>query len=356
MGGQPVERFRGVDHLAFSQGSIESRYGNADCNVKITMQVFILGQQVIDNPSSSPEARFQKTAGSLDFSLKLSDFDPSLPPDTITLVGTDLGNDLLQHTINSLLPGPYHIAGTFNGVTLDITLTNVRVTGTLKSQGSNAVTLPMVNPVLGEFCDVQFDDPSGSNNTIVAIPGRVSGWVVSPIFTIQSMRVDVTGIQQAIQAPAHIVPPTSFSALLGRIEGGNNASLAGIDGDLLRVCKFIVPNNQVAPVTVEVTSSVPAVPQYLSLLSVSRMTTAGVFQQTLDMFDFAGSGFNSGDARTDAITPTFDTRILGATGGTARYVGNANAIKARYRVRRTGPSSSSAWCSEHDIVGWIVTP
>ena len=354
--GQPIERFRGADHLAFSQGSAEPRYGNLDGNVRITMQVFLLGQQVFDNPSSSPETRFEKNTGSLDFTLRLSDFDPNLPPDTVTLVGTDLGNDLLQHSINSLLPGPYSIAGTFNGVTVDLTLRNVRVTGTLQSQGSNAVTLPQINPVLGEYVDVQFDDPTGASNTIVAVPGQVSGWVGSPIFTVQSLRVDVTGIQQAVQVPAKIVSPSSFLINLGRLDAGNNESLAGFDTNALRVCKFVVPNNQVAPITVEVNGQLSSAPLFLSLLSSSRMTTAGVFQQTIELFDFSTNSYGTGDSRTDAVTTAYSDRTLHATGAVSRYLGQGSTVKARYRIRQTGPASNPAWCSEHDFLGWIVTP
>lgn len=354
--GQPIERFRGIDHLTFSQGSSESRYGNADSNVKITMQLFILGQQVYNTPSSTPESAYAKMPGTLDFSLKLSDFDPTLPPDTVTLTGADLGGDLMQHTVDTVLPGPYHIVGNYNGIDVDITLSNVHVTGTLRSQGSNTVTLPEINPVLGEYIDVQFDDPAGFNNNLVAVPGQVSGWAVSPIFTVQSLRVDVTGIQQAIQALAHIVSPSAFTVTFGKKDTGDATSLAAFDGVPLRVCRFLVPNVQVAPVTVEVTGTAPGVPGYISLLSRSRMSTSGVFMQSLDMFDFAGTGYTSGDTRSDSITTAYSTRVLNGTGAASRYVGSGNALKARYRVRPTGVVSSSSWCADHDVVGWIVTP
>lgn len=342
--------------MTFCQGSLDSRYGNADGNVKVTLNVFILGNQVFNSPSNSAEAAFTKAAGTLDFSIKLSDFDPTLPPDTVTLLGQDLGNDAMRHTVNTVLPGPYHLSGNFNGTAYDLTLSNVQVTGTLLSQCSNNVVAPWVNPVLGQFCDVQYDDSTGSNNTIVAIPANVSGWVVDPIFTVRSARVDVTGIQQAGQVPAHWIKPSTFDVRLGRVATGTAASLGNLDGDALTVCKFLVPNQQVAPINVEVNGSVSTVPNYLSFYSSSRMTVTGVFQQTLDLYDFNAGAFSTVDTRTDGMSTAFDVRKLDATGNVARYLGPNGELKARYRVKQTGPSSSNAWCADHDFAVWTVTP
>ncbi len=354
--GQPIDRFRSADTFTFSQGSADTRYGNADCDVKVTMNVFLLGNQVFDNPGNTPETALSKSPGTLDFTLKLSDFDPLLPPDTVTMTGSDQGNDLMSQTCDQILPGPYTIQGTYQGIQVNLTLTNVHVTGTMLSQGSNNVTEPEVNPVLGRLCDVQFDDPVGSNNSFVAIPQQVSGWIISPTFTVKSLRVDITGVHQACQVPAHVVAPDSFSALLGRVETGNTTSLADTDGDVLRVCKFIVPNQNAAPVTVEVFGTLPDLPQYISLYTNSRMTVSGVFQQILDLYDFAGSGYATGDTRSDTITTTLTSRKLDATGAVDRYLGTGNTVRARYRIRQTGPAANSVWCAEHDQVGWIVTP
>lgn len=354
--GQPIDRFRNSSEITFSQGSVESRYGNADGNVKVTLNVFILGNQVFNSPSSSAEAAFTKASGTLDFSIKLSDFDPTLPPDTVTLLGQDLGNDAMRHTANTVLPDPYHLSGNFNGTAFDLTVSNVQVTGNLLSQCSNAVVPPWVNPVLGKFCDVQFDDAVGANNMIVAIPANVSGWVVDPLFTVRSVRVDVTGIQQAGQVPARVIKPTSFDVRLGRATAGNATSLGDLDSDALTVCKFLVPNQQVAPINVEVNGTVANVPGYLSFYSSSRMTVTGVFQQTLDLYDFNAGAFSAVDSRTDGMSTDFNVRKLDATGNVARCVGPNGEVKARYRVKQTGPASSNAWCADHDFAAWTVTP
>ncbi|MBS1724109.1 MAG: hypothetical protein JSS66_14280 [Armatimonadetes bacterium] len=355
--GQPVERFRGADHFSFCQGSTEARYGNSDGLVRVQMEVFILGHQEFTGASASAEQSYTKTAGSLDFSIKLSDLDPSLPPDTIALIGSDLGNDQMKHTTDEVLPGPYHIQGNYNGVDVDLTLTNVHVTGSMFSQGSNNTTLPVVNPVLGQFCDVQFDDVNGgSANTFTAIPAQVSGWVISSLFTVRSMRVDVTGIQQAAQVPARLVAPNGLAVNLGRLNSGSIASLAAIDGDALSVCKFIVPNQSVAPVNVEVSGNAPPASTSLALVTYGHMTVSGTFQQTLDMYDFAGASYATGQTRTDSIGTADSLVRLDATGNISRFFGPSNQVKARYRVKQVGPAASNSWCVNHDMVAWAVTP
>ena len=356
-GGQAVERFRSADHFSFCQGSQEARYGNADALVKVTMQVLFLGQQTFTNASSSAETRFNKAPGTLDFTIKLSDFDPNLPPDTVTMSGADLGADVLRHTTDETLPGPYNVQGTFNGVDVNVTLTNVHVTGTLVSQGSNNVTSPLVNPVLGQFCDVQLDDlDGGSQNALAAVPAHVTGWVVSPIFTVQSMRIDVTGIQHAGQIPAHVVAPDDLKVPLGKLDHGDLASLSDLDTDSLRVCKFFVPNLTIDPVQIKVFAHLFEVPQFLSLYSTSRLTVAGSFQQTLELFDQSTQSYGDGDFRVDPINLSMATHRLDATGDLSRYVGQGGVLEARYKVKQTGFSASYAWCSDVDQLVWVTTP
>ncbi|MBS1715583.1 MAG: hypothetical protein JST30_14740 [Armatimonadetes bacterium] len=354
--GQPVERFRGADRFTFCFGSAEARYGNLDATVTILVKADFLGDQSFTSPTTTPEARSDKAAGSLDFTIKLSDFDVNLPPDPVTLAGTDLGSDRLRHVADTVLPGPYHIQGVYNGIDVDITVQNVHVTAKLDSQASNSVTLPWVNPVLGELCDVQLDDdPSGGGSTVSAVPAQVSGYIVSPLFKVRSLRVDVTGIDQSGQVPAHLIRPTGFNVALGKLGSGTTASLRELDGDALMVCKYLVPNANAAPINVEFTAN-GQVPQYLSLWSVGRMANSGQFSQTLEMYDFAGSGYAGGDVRTDPIGTSFVPRKLDATGDVSRYFQGQDALRARYRIRQTGIASVALWCSEHDQVGWIVTP
>lgn len=355
--GQPVERFRSADHFTFSQGSAEARYGNSDATVKVTMQVTFLGQQVLTNPSTAAETRFNKVFGSLDFEIKLSDFDPNLPPDTVTMTGSDLGGDLLKHTADQVLPGPYVVQGTFSGTPVNLTLSNVHVTGALFSQGSGSVTLPWVNPVLNELCDVQFDDVNGgSQNTLTAVPAQVSGWVVSPLFSVQSMRVDVTGIQQAGQTPAQVVAPDTFLPNLGRTDVGNVGSLAGADSNVLRICRYFVPNVLVPPVNYQVTATLSQAPQYISMFSVSRMDSAGSFKETLEMFDYSVGTYLPADSRADVVTNSFNTRKLDVTGSASRFVGPGNVVKARRKVEATGFVAKYAWCHEQDQLVWLTTP
>jgi hypothetical protein len=141
----------------------------------------------------------------------------------------------------------------------------------------------------------------------------------------------------------------------GRVDAGDVSSLATADGSVLRVCKFVVPNSLVPPVRFRVGGTLPDGPlTSLALRCVSRMATAGAFQQTLEMFDFVSGGYDSAGGRTDALGTALSSRELAGTGDLARYVGPNAELAARVSVRRTGPSAVPAWCFEADALYWRV--
>jgi hypothetical protein len=149
--------------------------------------------------------------------------------------------------------------------------------------------------------------------------------------------------------------PDSFTIRFGRQDAGNNGSLAQPDGNPLRMCRFIVLNQSTAPVTVEVNGTSPvALPLFLEFQTVSRTSTSGSFTETLDMYDHVADAFDAVDARTFAISTNYDRRAVFGTGSLARYVGPGNALRARFRIRQTGPAASFSWCAEHDVAAWFV--
>lgn len=355
LAGPPVERFRNSDRFTFSSGDDSPQYGNVDSNVRVVMQVTFLGQQVFDSTSGQPETATTKTAGSLDFQIRLSDFDPLLPPDTVTLVGTDLGNDRVRHACDDVLPGPYPIEGTFNGVYVNIVLRNVRVTGSLTGLYR---TVPLaLNAVLNDWVDTQFDDENaGAGNSFAIVPGQVSGYIISPIFTVTSLRTDVTNVQQAGQVPLPppvVVRPDSATVLLGRLDAGDATSLRQEDGAVLRVCRFIVPNQTVAPIQLQVDGTTSVAPQLLDFTVRSRMATVGSFSQTLELFDWTSNAFDPTDRRTDAIDTNFAARTQAGSGSVAKYSASG-ALRGKVSVRQTGPSASVVWCHETDLAVWNV--
>lgn len=151
------------------------------------------------------------------------------------------------------------------------------------------------------------------------------------------------------------IAPAAVTLRLGRIDAGNSASLTTADGNALRVCKFLVPNQVVPPINVELSGTSPlATPNMLVFRVLSRMQQSGLFQQTLDLFDYRAGAFDPSDLSIANINQTYAEQSVTGSGDLSRYVSNTNEVRARYRVKQTGPAASLIWCSEHDKAVWLV--
>lgn len=149
--------------------------------------------------------------------------------------------------------------------------------------------------------------------------------------------------------------PTSSTVRFGQATSGTMANLAAIDGVNYRVCKAFVPNVFVAPVTVELNGTSPVVaPTDLRFRTFSKMTVAGSFSITLDLYDWVAGGFSPTDVFTEAIGTPYRSTIVTATGTLSRYIGASSAVRARYRIRPTGFVASPAWCHDLDQAVWFV--
>ncbi|MBS1722022.1 MAG: hypothetical protein JSS66_03325 [Armatimonadetes bacterium] len=149
--------------------------------------------------------------------------------------------------------------------------------------------------------------------------------------------------------------PSNTTVRLGKIASGNNASLAATDGDVLRVCKFIVPNQSVAPINVEVTgTSAVANPSELVFRTRIRAAHNGQLQLKLDMYDYSIANFGATDTSTTLLNTAFAEQEAVGTGSLARYIGPGNEVKARFRVTATGPVSVQLWCIEADKAVWLI--
>ncbi len=144
---------------------------------------------------------------------------------------------------------------------------------------------------------------------------------------------------------------------LGRLDEGDVTSLANVDGKVLRVCRFIVPNTLTDPINVTVESGSQAVSSItdLKFRVRTRMAQSGSFSQTVELFDWTTNSFTTGDSVTFVVNRTFQDVVLQATGNVSRYLqAGTNALRARYRVRATGPVGASNWCNEHDAAFWVL--
>lgn len=171
---------------------------------------------------------------------------------------------------------------------------------------------------------------------LVAVPGPLRSFEVLP-------------------GPKQTVVPQSVVVRLGRVQSGGLQDLASDDGQELVVCRFFVPNTQVAPVTVEIDGQTNyATVNRLAFAASGKMVHGGVFTQTLDLFDYQANAFSVVDVRTDPVTTSKTRRELWATGSADRYRGPNGVLKGRYRIRQTGVGAVAVWCHGQDHVEFIV--
>lgn len=149
--------------------------------------------------------------------------------------------------------------------------------------------------------------------------------------------------------------PGSMNVVFGKHTAGNLENLRIADGNAVEVCKFIVPNQSVSPVTVEFdAASAIKSPFAYRLRATTSTSLAGSFQQVLDLFDWQASAYSPADTRTDSLGTAWKTVELNATGSIARYVGPGRTMRARVRVKPNGPVSGSAWCVRFDRLEFVV--
>ncbi|MCW5939018.1 MAG: hypothetical protein KF884_04245 [Fimbriimonadaceae bacterium] len=153
------------------------------------------------------------------------------------------------------------------------------------------------------------------------------------------------------------VEPESLRVRLGRVLAGDLDSLQDIDGDVLRVARYVVPNQTVAPVTFDVEATLPATPMNLWAQTYGRMATQGSFEQTLSFFDWGLNQFDTTDAGRGEISVSQMSLETVARGDIGRFVRSSDrAVRARIEVKATGPTANPLWESEHDFVGFRMVP
>lgn len=172
------------------------------------MQALFLGTQVFEEQGGVNEFKLIKARNSYNINLPLARLNPLFPNEILPLVGTPLTNGTdVRWLGDRTYPGPYRLQGEVNGIAYDLTLRNVRAQ--VDITGRFRFVADFLNPVLNELVDVQYEDfDGGIGNKVSVVPGQVSGWIVSPIFQVTRIRVDVTNIQHAGQV-------AKFPALVG---------------------------------------------------------------------------------------------------------------------------------------------
>ncbi|MBS1724165.1 MAG: hypothetical protein JSS66_14570 [Armatimonadetes bacterium] len=154
-----------------------------------------------------------------------------------------------------------------------------------------------------------------------------------------------------------LVPASSFTVVFGQKTSGNAASLAAADGDALRVCKFIVPNQSIDPVQVRMEGNLPWQPMNLWFRLRAKAATVGSYTVSLNLYDWTTSLYDPASNVTTSLTTSYTESETIAKGDISRYVrANDKRVWALVRVRPTGPVSSSAWCADFDQALWEAVP
>lgn len=152
----------------------------------------------------------------------------------------------------------------------------------------------------------------------------------------------------------------SFTVELGKISSG---TLAGIgeqaDGQTLVICRFLVPNQQVSPITVRFDATIPgsgaSTVSSLSYAFRSRMTVGGPFTQVLELWNWNTNSYDSDNSVT-ALNTTFKDVAFLPGGNLGRFLSATKQLRGRVRIRATGPTASAAWCAEFDLNAWNILP
>lgn len=190
------------------------------------------------------------------------------------------------------------------------------------------------------------------------------GWLLQSAFYRDSFgRMLVKGNRDArtnvygVAIPVYELPidVEAVTVNLGYIVQGDLFSLTRVDGDVLRIGRFFVPNVTLPPVQVTVAAHEP----YPALSSIrlavtSRVSVAGAFTQDLEMFNFQTNTWDQVDVRHDSIGRTMNSVELNSTGSVGRFRRSDGLLRARYSVRAVGFVASQSWAVDHDKVQWII--
>jgi len=151
------------------------------------------------------------------------------------------------------------------------------------------------------------------------------------------------------------VLPETATVKRGKAGGGGIADLKGEDGTAMRVCKFLVPNSQVAPVEVEIVGLKGGVEATeITFYLRSKMAAGGQFSQKIDLFDYSLNAYSTSATRTDPIGTTYNRRSITIDQDASHFLSPAGELKARYAVKQTGPSAVTLWCVDADAASWSV--
>ncbi|MGE0001378.1 MAG: hypothetical protein AB7F50_07200 [Fimbriimonadaceae bacterium] len=189
-----------------------------------------------------------------------------------------------------------------------------------------------------------YDVPAGLVNAALGEVVFTGATSVSGAYDTQTFQI----------RPVLLVQPNSYNLRLGRRDAGNLNSTFADDNDVLRICKFIVPNQSAAPINIEFDSTVPA--DYpirtVEFQTIVKANTVGL-QQDVQLWNFLSNSWDQ-SALTSITLSEQKTSTPGLPDPNVE--GITRNVRSRVRVRQIGPVTLSIWCVELDLAGWRITP
>lgn len=240
---------------------------------------------------------------------------------TIQGLAIDINGDMVAYDISTLNSGGLKVVNRATGLATDV---NPNVPG----QPGIQDIFPSGGGIMGGR-DSLFNFVAGTENLI-----GTGGYA------------DIRGWARK-QTAAQI---NSATVKLGQLAQGNSTSLRHSDGNLFRVNKFIVPNQQVDPINVEVDVSsalTHANSLAMGVRLLIRTTTSGPFFASIDVFNRVTNAWEQ--IGVNGIGTSFNFALGSTSGNQARYFDAFDHALFRFRVKPNGPIGSSNWGIEADI-------
>jgi len=150
----------------------------------------------------------------------------------------------------------------------------------------------------------------------------------------------------AYDTPKPFTATTTLGAInFGRLDQNPAGCLEDRDGTVLRVCKFIVPNQSAAPIQFELKANGPSGQTLFGVFFKGRTTASGSLTCSIEGKRLSDGGFDMLDQRKiDAAGRTFFRNF----GAAAPYFDANGDGVLRVAVRTAGPVSSVGFCLELD--------
>ncbi len=149
--------------------------------------------------------------------------------------------------------------------------------------------------------------------------------------------------------------PQTVSVNLGKVTRGDVTSLASDDGNVMTVCKFIVPS-QTSPF-VRMTESYTTTKSYPTAIELevkAKMANAGSFKIRGFLHDYS----NQSDTKVmgdSSINQSFSRFSGMAPGQLSHYVGYGGAMQSRVEIQQVGPSTVTSPCATFELINLEVT-